>query len=46
VSWFSPRLAGGEQLRESPEVLKELLTFMTKRMAGEDAEGLADEVAD
>jgi DNA-binding NtrC family response regulator len=33
-----------EQLRESPEVLKELLTFITRRLAGRDAELLATEV--
>jgi transcriptional regulator with AAA-type ATPase domain len=34
----------GEQLRESPDVLKELLTHITRRMAGDGAESLADEV--
>jgi transcriptional regulator with PAS, ATPase and Fis domain len=33
-----------EQLRESPGVLKELLTFITRRMAGDGAESLAGEV--
>jgi transcriptional regulator with GAF, ATPase, and Fis domain len=33
-----------EQLRESPGVLKELLRFITRRVAADGAEGLADEV--
>ena len=33
-----------EQLRESPEVLRELLLFITRRVAGTEAEALAEEV--
>ena len=32
-----------EQLRESPDVLAELVLFMAKRIAGSEAEGLAEE---
>jgi len=33
-----------EQLRESPEVLRELLVFIARRVAGDEAEALAQEV--
>jgi len=33
-----------EQLRESPEVLQELLVFIARRVAGDEAEALAQEV--
>jgi transcriptional regulator with PAS, ATPase and Fis domain len=33
-----------EQLRESPEVLRELLVFIARRVVGDEAEALADEV--
>jgi DNA-binding NtrC family response regulator len=33
-----------EQLRESPEVLRELLLFIARRVAGVEAEALAEEV--
>ncbi|MEX2304356.1 MAG: sigma 54-interacting transcriptional regulator [Bryobacterales bacterium] len=35
-----------EQLRESPEVLRELILFMTRRVCGAEAEALAAEVED
>ncbi len=33
-----------EQLRESPHVLRELILFIARRVAGDEAEALADEV--
>jgi len=33
-----------EQLREAPEVLRELLVFIARRIVGDEAEALADEV--
>ena len=33
-----------EQLRESPQVLREMIIFLTQTLAGPEAEGLADEV--
>ena len=34
----------GEQLSESPEMLGELLQFITRRVAGDNAGGLAEEI--